>query len=214
MKKAIIAGAASAVLAAMPVMGAFATGATTGSSVYTDTLILTIENACTFARGTTTNGHANGFGSWGDGTGDPTPTAGQAGHVDTLTATVLNGKIYDGVSGNEGALGTSTFVVNCNNKAGYDVTVATTGFTASVAANSTGAYAWGYSAGGTIANADNSSWTIASDHTGAALGTNKVAKAEAPVSDDGFTVTYKAAVDATQPADVYTASAEYTFAQL
>lgn len=214
MKKAIIAGAASAVLAAMPVVGVFAVGASDGNSVYTDTLILTIDNACTFARGATTNGHADGFGSWGDGTGTPAPTAGQAGHVDTLSATVINGTIYDGESGNGAALGTSTFVVNCNNQAGYDVTVATTGFTANTAANSTGAYAWGYSAGGTIANADNSSWTIASSHAGAALGTNKVAKAEAPVSDDNFTVTYKAAVDATQPADTYTASAEYTFAQL
>ena len=126
--------------------------------------------------------------------------------------------MYGTVSNSESYtnLGTSTFVVTCNNQYGYKVEVAASDFSATgTAANAQGDYAWAYAAGGDLTTT-NSMWTIASSKTGAGvdLANNIVATASAPVSADAFTVTYKAFVDATQPADTYTASAAYTFSQL
>lgn len=199
MKKTIIAGVASAVLAAMPVVGVFAADTDTEK---VDTLRLTIDNACTFER-ISGSEHASTVGTWGDDDNSETVTD----DPNTLFATVANDESYD-------ALGTSSFTVTCNNQYGYTVSVAGTAFTADTAANSTGTYAWGYTKGGTLTTAD-SMWTIASGHAGASWADSNaiVAQASAPVSNDTFTVTYKAYVDATQPADSYTATATYNFAQ-
>ena len=101
MKKIAIVGA-SAVLAALPVVGVFA-----DTTTHTDVLELNISQVCTL--GTLTNGvansddatsHANGTGSWSN---------------DTLSASVSVGQAYAN-------LGTTTFTVRCNDATGYDLT--------------------------------------------------------------------------------------------
>ena len=201
MKKSIIAaGAASAVLAAMPIAGVFAVD-------FTDTLNLTIDNVCTFTRQTVA--HTDGVGAWGnDGKEETTNDA-----ADTLYATVTNGTVYDGETGNSGVLGSSAFNVTCNNNKGYSVAVNASALTATGV--STTDFAWPYAAGGTLTtNTDASSWTISSNGEGAAMNTGTVATKGAPTNGTNFTVTYKAFVDSTQPAGTYTATAEYTMTQL
>ncbi len=190
MKKAIIAGAASAVLAAMPVMGVFAAtgdGATTGSSAYTDNLNVTIDTACTFAREAYTSGgvennatHKNGAGTWA---------------ADTLSKTVTNSSLTD--------LGSSQFKVVCNNTAGYKITVGTTGLTS-----------------GTNSIPNNTTYTNAISGWSPVFGTTKLVDGDtvksvaATTDNDTFEVSYSVGVSSTQQAGTYEGSATYTFAQL
>ena len=100
MKKAIIAGAASAVLAAMPVVGVFAVA---NPSNFVDTLKLTIEDSCTWTRTL-----AAGAG----GTIDP---AGGAAADSAVNRTIVADESYVG-------LATSTMIAKCNNTKGYKIT--------------------------------------------------------------------------------------------
>ena len=192
MKKAIIAGAASAVLAAMPVLGVFADGATTGSSSYTDTIHVNINKSCTFAREAYTSGgvegnasHKNNGGTWGNA----------AATYDTLTATVTNSSLT--------TLGSSQFKVVCNNTAGYRITVETTGLTSS---------------GNTIPN--NTTYSNSVSGWSPVYGSTKLVNGstlktvEATTDNDTFEVSYSVGVSATQQAGEYEGSATYTFAQL
>ena len=192
MKTAIIAGAASVVLAAMPVMGVFAEGgATTGSSTYTDNLSVKIDTACTFARQAYSTGgvennttHKNDQGTWA---------------TDTLSATVTNSSLT--------SLGSSNFKVVCNNTDGYTITVATTGLT---------------SGDNTIPNNDTytnavSGWSPVYSGTKLVGNTETpatVKTVEATTDIDTFEVSYSVGVSSTQQAGTYSGSATYTFAQL
>ena len=196
MKKSIIAAGASAVaLAAMPVVGVFAAGATTGASSYTDNLSITIETACTFARENYASGgidgnasHKNGSGTWGTGAS-----------ADTLSATVTNSSLT--------ALGSSNFKVVCNNTAGYQVTVANSGLTSggnSIPNNNT--YTNAISGWSPIYNGTK----LVGDTTTPAT----VKSASTTTDNDTFEVSYSVGVSSTQQAGTYEGSATYTFAQL
>lgn len=190
MKKAIIAGATSAVLAAMPVMGVFAAtgdGATTGSSQYTDNLSVKIDTACTFAREAYTSGglennasHKNGQGTWA---------------TDTLSATLTNSSLS--------TLGSSNFKIVCNNTAGHQIVVTTTGLTSgdnSIPNNTT------------YTNAI-SGWSPV--YEGTKLTNNSVVISENTTTDNTtFEVSYGIGISSTQQAGTYTGTAVYTFSQL
>ena len=202
MKKAIIAGAASAVLAAMPVMGAFAVS---NGETITDTLNLEIENTCAMtisSTGRTADTNVITGGSWGN--------ADASGNA-AFTGTVLAGQEY-------ASFASTDFQIICNDNDGYSVTVATTGFEANGVTAAT--YPWNYNAGG-LATGSVSSWTIASTGNGQTLTANSgdknvVATRSNALTTAGetFTVTYSAKTASNQPAGVYTATAAYTFAQL
>lgn len=202
MKKAIIAGAASAVLAAMPVMGAFAVR---NGETITDTLNLEITNTCALTIADT--GRTADTSKIADGAWAAADSNGNA----TFSGTVVAGQSYE-------SFATTNFKVVCNDNDGYKVTVATTGFTAEGVTSAT--YPWAYAAGG-LTTGNVSSWTIASTGNGQTLNAdqgdkNVVATRTNALSNAGetFAVTYSAKTADNQPAGEYTASAAYTFAQL
>ena len=203
MKKSIIAAGASAVaLAAMPVVGVFAT--TTGGP-FTDTIDVTIENACTFSRGTTahTDGAANvaegsAIGAWGTST----------------TADVLSGSLAAGTLDSD--FGSSSFNVVCNNHAGWKVTAvasALTGKTTNTENIPLGTpdvdtAAWNYTS---------SSSDEAITGTGAYSAASQIvaqSTATTPTAGRNFSVKYAVSVDHVLSAQVYEGTIQYTFAQL
>lgn len=202
MKKAIIAGAASAVLAAMPVMGAFAVS---NGETITDTLNLSITNTCALTiadSGRTADQTKIANGAW---------AAADSNGNATFSGTVVAGQSYE-------SFATTNFKVVCNDNDGYKVTVATTGFTAEGVTSAT--YPWAYAAGG-LTTGNVSSWTIASTGNGQTLNAdngdkNIVATRTNALSTAGetFAVTYSAKTADNQPAGAYQATAAYTFAQL
>ena len=97
MKKALVAGAASLALAAVPVVGVFA------ATTLTDTISVTVSDNCALSYGSTA--HTNGDGTWNTST-------------HTLSATRTNGTVtYN--------LGKTTMKAVCNNSLGYKVAVKT-----------------------------------------------------------------------------------------
>lgn len=203
MKKSIIAaGAASAVLAAMPVLGVFAVA---HGETITDTIDLEIENTCAMTISST--GRSADTSVIADGAWGSADTDGNA----TFTGTVVAGQTY-------ASFASTDFQIICNDNDGYQVTVATTGFTASGVTE--GTYPWAYNAGG-LATGDVSSWTIASTGNGQTLTANSgdkniVATRSNALTTSGetFAVTYSAKTKNNQPAGEYEATATYTFAQL
>ncbi len=208
MKKAIIAGAASAVLATMPVAASFAVG--NGGNLV-DTLKLNITETCTFTRDTTT---PHGVGT--DGAAAVAGSWGTEANADTFTKTVTHGSYAD--------LANSSFNISCNDPDGYQVTVGTTGFTATTVTDSE--HVWNYSNGGAIDTTGQSMWFLSVTGTdtddSSTIGTNlssniitkRLASATPKDNNDSFKITYGAFVDSKQPAGNYTATATYTFAQL
>ena len=190
MKKLAIA-ASSVALAAMPVLGVFAEGATTGASSYTDTLSVKIDTACTFARQAYATGgvenntsHKNGSGTWA---------------TDTLSATVSNSSLT--------ALGSSQFKIVCNNTDGYSVTVANSGLTSgddTIPNNNT--YTDAVSGWSPVFN----STKLVGDTTTPAT----VKSVDTTTDGDTFEVSYSVGVSSTQAAGTYGGTATYTFAQL
>lgn len=159
-KKIIVASATSAVLAAMPVVGAFATVLEPGALV--DQLVVNLSATCSITRGNMADANGAGFKKHDDGaennavdTNDyGTQVSAKAGtwtldtdtsattHVqDTLTGTISAGQLYND-------FGSSYFTVRCNNSEGWKVTAATS------------------NADGTLRNSD---YDTASDKTGKAL---------------------------------------------
>lgn len=120
MKKTITIGAASLALAAMPIVGVFAT---TQTSTVTDVLSATISSACTFLR----------YGAAGAATTDATPawtgptTSATADNDATASPAVPPYHTYSATfkPGMDVELGTSTFTGYCNDAAGFTVTVVT-----------------------------------------------------------------------------------------
>ena len=214
MKKTLItAGAASLALAAMPVMGVFATnGSVDNNGTLTDTLVLTIGDNCKFSRGTVADASSKHTVKSTEPAPDTTitnggwTTDGTNTDKDVFTAAVMNGESYTGIA-------TSNFKVVCNNLNGYQVTVAPTDFSTS---NISGAATWSYSTTGTYAAGDVSSWYITSDGEGQAMTGNspKVATKSTATAGSDITVTYNVKVSSTQQAATYSADAVYTFAKL
>ena len=195
MKKLAIAGA-SAVLAAMPVVGVFA--ASTGGP-FTDTIDVTIDNACTFSRGATA--HVNGDnsnGTWGTG-----ETA------DKLAGNLAAGGIDDN-------FGSSNFNVVCNNKAGWTVTATATALTGKT--TTTENIPLG------TPTADTAAWNYTSDSSDeniTGIGTFSTASqivaqsaVTTPTAGRNFSVSYAVSVDHVLSAQTYEGTITYTFAQL
>ena len=198
MKKAIIAGASAAVLAAMPVMGVFAEGSVQ------DTIKVGIDETCQIAlaaSGAHTNGSGENAGAWGT----------------EATANVLSGTIANGGVANN--YGSTTMVITCNHSTGYAVSAAATALTAANAEVSEGVKAtiplnasfsgtssgWAYkvSAKTDAMTTNASNWTDTASNSGLITG-------DAPISNANFTVMYGVGLSATQPADNYTGTITYT----
>ena len=197
MKKLAIAGASLA-LAAMPVASVFAT--TTGGP-FTDTLDVTIDNACTFSRGA--EPHANG---------DGTPANGAWG-TDT-SADKLSGNLAAG--GIDSNFGSSNFNVVCNNKNGWKVTAAAealTGLTTTsenipLGTPTADTAAWNYTSSSTDSNITGTgTFSTASQIVAQSAVTT-------PTAGRNFTVTYAVSVDHELSAQTYEGTIVYTFAQL
>ena len=230
MKKALIAGAASVALAAMPMTGVFATGTVYGSPIV-DTLTMNLTEVCTLSRKVTSN---NGGHPAGEGTNIPAGAAWTPGAVvddgedadtdhatiagvsvavgslqDTFTADIIAGTTYNNVAA-------SDFNVTCNDvKGAYNVTVATSDF-----ANDWQYNANGLSTANLAANGQPvSSWTLSS--TGASTITsgivwNTAAKGanDNPFDTADFTISYSLRTNVLQAAGSYTANAVYTLNSL
>ena len=236
MKKSIIAaGAASAVLAAMPVVGVFADPApvTLGTPVV-DTLSVNLAEVCTLSRGTygTENSQhpAGTTATWTTGTVTSEDSSAETVQIagvnvplgvsrDTASSDIVAGHYYNNFA-------QSAFNVVCNNAtAGYNVTVATSAFT-----GVNGADAWNYSNGGanysgTDGEATTSSWTLDSSaatkdlsNTDATTETFNIVWAKAAgtpaLNNDSFTITYKVQAKKLQQTGTYSADAVYTLASI
>lgn len=192
MKKALIAGAASLAIAAMPVVGVFAADVTT----QTDTLSVTIDATCTFKADSIT--HSNGTSNVGTWAGD------------VLSGTMTNGSNTDDY-------GSTSFTVVCNNVDGWQVSAdiedldgAASG--QSIAPNAAhSATISGYSL--TVSQAADNGLTIPS---GKQAADGQVASMATATDNTGktFTVTYGMGISETQAADTYTGDILYTLATL
>ncbi len=245
MKKSMIAAGASAVaLAAMPVVGVFATDGT-NPSVHTDILSITIDNICAFGHTSGTAINVTGVahtptdsGYWTNTSTDSTTGV----KKDTLTVTMVNGTA-------NGEIGTTTLGIYCNNHAGYKITSAfTDGTGAAVATDATNYKKLvGGTSGETIdmGLTEDSNHVISTANSGwsykvadAANATNNIASVQGDfgswgnafgdiissanatgskmTTNDGdyFTITYGAAIDQAQAADTYTGGVQYTLSQL
>ena len=193
MKKALIAGAASAVLAAMPVAGVFAVG---NGETITDNFQVTIERTCAMTRKSSAE-HTDGY--------DDTEWT-TSGTTDTMNInTITSGAVY--------SLGSSTFNVICNGTNGYNVKSVITNFT-----NAAGdEIALGNTALGDTAPTTASVWTV---HNGTSLITNngatvvKSKNSATTNAGDDFTMTYKLGLKDGQASGTYTANIAYTLYDL
>ena len=199
MKKSIIAAGASAVaLAAMPVVGVFA--ASTGGP-FTDTIDVTIDNACTFSRGATA--HVDGDGTPANGTWGTDSTA------DKLSGNLAAG----GIDSN---FGSSNFNVVCNNHGGWKVTAAATALTGltttseNIPLGTPGAdtAAWNYTSSSSDENITGTgTFSTASQIVAQSAVTT-------PTAGRNFSVSYAVSVDHVLSAQTYEGTITYTFAQL
>ncbi len=192
MKKSIIAtGAASLALAAMPALGAFAD--------VTDTVILTINSACTVGQ---TQG---------------SPVTGTGKTMEETAA--VNSHLYTwDADGSQGG----TLKVTCNNASGWNVKAvgsSTGGTVTSMAASNSGTPIitatstsgatsnWMFKVAGTGTVAGYQAWS-------AIPGTaTKVATGSTAVSEGAINTGYQVWVSATQEADTYTGKVTYTVAE-
>lgn len=219
MKKALIAGAASTVLAAMPVAASFATGTIYGSPIV-DTLDLTVTEVCTLARDLTTP-HPNGTssadtsvqnGGWTTGTVGGVSAATIAGVSNIPTGASRDRFVANVVAGTDYAnIAKSTFTVKCNSTVGgYHVTVTTDNFV--TGSQSQDDSTWTYE---TTTPQDGASyWNLQSNGksdsviaSGADVWTHEASAT--PFTNDSFTITYNAYPNLEQPQGTYTANAVY-----
>ena len=211
MKKALIAGAASVALAAMPVVGVFAETVTSGAGSFTDNFTMTIPDSCTFERATTAHPNAGQNGettvNWTTGT-DPTANqdfvSGSAGRADTMAlGNVVAGQSY--------YMGSSSFKVVCNISGGYDVTL-----TADALSN--GNNKDDIALTNSAISANTSGWTITNAATSptAYYSNNGIVKSntqENTPNGEEFTVHYNVTLKDSQAAGNYSGSATYTLTQ-
>ena len=194
MKKALIAGAASVALAAMPVVGAFAAT----SSSFTDSLKVNVEGGCTLQN--SQDASTPGIYTNSDREFTADIAAGNVGY--------LNGTA-SGPSTDEGSV-TVTCNTGSTDETVWTVSVEITGLTANGVTIPGGA---------ATAGAATSSWAIQSNANGttasnpfsayaaAANGTFLTAKANSAVT---FNPSYRVYIAADQTPGEYTGSAKYT----
>ncbi len=186
MKKVLTLGAASLAVAAMPVVGVFAADTTT----QTDTLSVTIDQACTISSAT----HTDGSGTWSSTSGDA-----------TLSATMIAGNYNT-------AFGQTSLNIFCNDTDGWTVSVVTPDL-------ASGSDTIPFS-GTAITGATTSGYSLTASGTGAngvlaksgdTIATNS---SETKNAGDTFTVTYGIAVADGQAAGTYTGNVVYTLTNL
>ena len=198
MKKSLIVGSASLALAAMPVVGVFATAQT---ETITDTLEVKVQTACEFVRygvkGATEQTGVAVDPSW-DG-------------EDTAPGDQVTGKYsVTIIPGADPELGTSHFTAFCNATNGYTVTVATPALVSTSSSSDTIPFS-----GTTVDATSGQGWTLTKNGTtqitatGATFMSNGSATYES--SPDEATATYKVYTNSTVKAGVYTGDVVYTF---
>lgn len=208
MKKALIAGAASIALAAMPVVGVFADDPISvgHNGSLTDNFEVTIERSCSMSRKSGAE-HTAGTGADSASKAWNTPYA----LSDTLSlGAVTAGAIY--------SLGSSTFTVICNGTSGYQVNAVATNFAGPSSEDNINATDSAISAVPT----GSSVWTAVSsvDNTFVTSTDNEnpdvVASSDDPTDNDGedFTMTYTLGLKDGQASGSYTGSVAYTLVDL
>ena len=221
MKKALIAGAASTVLAAMPVVGVFAFTPVGANTPVTDKFLMTVAESCTLTRvtaaGTDANGHTNKTNSTDSNIASSSAAAWTLGadegiNTDTFSATLTAGQTYTDIA-------TSNYSVTCNDPDGFSVTVNASNFT-----KSGQRHTWNYVNGETLGEGTASAWTLTSNHPGKNLSGDSfiVAKRAASSvendtpehSNDTFQIKYSMRVASDQDTGTYEATAAYTLNQL
>ena len=182
MKKSIIvAGAASAVLAAMPVFGVFA------ETSVKDNLTVNVQSSCQLADITPSGTSVSTPNSY-YGTGNP-------GDLVVLSA---------GTSSSPGT-GTATSVrIECNNASGYKITPNFTSLT-----GPSGSTAITYSAN-PVASAGSGTWTAYSDGSTASVAIPTTGITGAATASQTYTFSYKVGLASSQMSGDYTGSATYT----
>ncbi len=193
MKKSIIAASASAVaLAAMPVLGAFA--------VVTDTVVLTIQSACSVGQTSSTAGTGKTM----------TETNAQNGQTYTFAA--------DGTAG-------GTIKVSCNDTGGWMVKAVGSGDDANdktvmnasasgtdiataAGAPTSGDSKWGFKVASSTSGV--SIETGYSDWAAVPTDAQKVASGSGAISEGQINTGYRVWVSTTQQADTYTGKVTYT----
>lgn len=206
MKKSIIAaGAVSAVVAAMPIIGVFA-----GTSSVTDQIEVTVPDSCTLLSDTT------------DVEGGATTT------VNTYTATMANGEVRSDIGGVDEETGiddANVLTVSCNTTdptkntwkltaVGGDGIDIDTNMNPSVDTNTP-------IATGTATEGDDSQWAMKVVGNGVTIQNNfnnwhvvpgvatEVANSSGTITD-AFTMTYQVYISPTQESDTYTGYVTYT----
>ena len=201
MKKSLIAGAGVAALgmAVFPFAGVFAAD---GTLTQTDTVIVTVDSACSLA----TSGSSL----------DP---------ASTYTATIANGAVNNAITG-------STFTVTCNDTGGWDLNAVGAGTATShvnymdastnvdsddiatadgTPAASSSAWAFQLAKGGD----DAANITITTGYTAfkaVPATSTKVATGTSTAGKSTITATYGVSIDETQSAGTYTGVVQYTLA--
>ena len=209
MKKSIIAaGAASVALAAMPIVGVFATGGNFSGGPFVDQIQTEIADTCTFARGTIAGGGSaptdkHPIGTWTTEAGE-----GANANKDILNAVSVT------PAAAEATLGSSNYNVVCNDQDGYQVAVETTALTFT-ASGKTQVHPWAYTASATTPeNPTASYWRLASNGENVDLGSGIVSKKTSAQDGKDFTITYYAWAQTGQDSGTYKATATYTATQL
>ena len=196
---------AAATLAAMPVMGVFAEDF---RGPLTDTIDVSITDACVFARGATA--HVDGDGTTARGTWGSEATA------DLLSGTLAAGE-YDA------DYGSSNFNVVCNHKAGWKVTATATALkgktttTEEIPLGTPSADVKGWNYTSSSSDSDATTAFVAEyfkAHTAASNEVVAQSTVTTPTAGRNFTVKYAVAVDHQLSAQTYEGTIAYTLAEL
>lgn len=211
MKKSLIAGAASITLAAMPVVGVFATSQTV---TVTDTLQATITSACVFKR----------YGEAGaDGQTDVTTNPAWTGPSTSATAddnSAITPPAYHTYSATfrpsaDVELGTSYFSGYCNDENGFEVTVETPALSNGATTPSTLPFV-----ASTPDTTSTQGWTLVKDKAGTPtqftntgndtvfMSSNEATNESTAVTE---TATYTVYTTSSTKAGTYTGNVVYTF---
>lgn len=195
MKKSLIVGSASLALAAMPVVGVFAT---TQTETITDTLEVTIETACDFLRWGEAGNSASGITDGPDWDGETNTPGNKV--TGTYSATIL--------PGTDPVLGTSHFTAYCNAPGGYTVTVVTPGL--SDGNSHTIAFS-----GTALNTTSGEGWTLTKGSGGLVTATGAVfmqnANSTYETAPDTETATYQVYTTSATLSGTYTGNVVYSF---
>ncbi len=194
MKKALIAGAASAVLAAMPIVGVFAAD---GDLSQTDTVVVTVDSACSLA---TSNTGADYTATIANGAFNTNI----AGSTFTITCNDTGGWDLNAIGAGT-ATGDVTKMDASTNKDADDIATGTT------LDGSVSNWAFKIAKGGS--DASNITVTTGYDNFSAVpAASTKIAKGTSTAGNSTITATYGVGISATQSAGTYTGKVTYTLA--